>query len=203
LNGSVLKSERGEGASRVTILGRLIDGWVDGVRRIDSPNFDDRPVDESVSLVVVHAISLPPSQFGSDDIVRLFTNTLHSDAHPYFSRICTLRVSAHFLIRRDGELIQFVCCQQRAWHAGLSVWNSRERCNDFSIGIELEGCDEQPFEEAQYEKLVALIAGLRECYPIEAVVGHSDVSPGRKTDPGPNFEWPRLAGLGLALAGSR
>lgn len=164
-------------------------------QRIDSPNFDDRPAGEEVSLVVVHAISLPPSQFGSNDIECLFTNTLDPSAHPYFSSINHLRVSAHFLIRRDGELIQFVSCHKRAWHAGVSSWNGRERCNDFSIGVELEGCDEQPFEDIQYKQLEYLIESLRRSFPIESIVGHSDVSPGRKTDPGPYFDWLRVAGF--------
>jgi len=168
------------------------DGWINGVRRIDSPNQDARPAQTTISLIVVHAISLPPSHFGSDDIERLFTNTLDPAAHPYFSQISLLRVSAHFLIRRDGLLIQFVSCQRRAWHAGVSSWNGRGRCNDFSIGVELEGCDEQPFEDAQYQRLAALLAALRRCYPIEAVVGHSDIAPGRKTDPGPCFDWSRV-----------
>ena len=169
------------------------DGWFAVARRIDSPNFDDRPEGQSISLVVVHAISLPPAQFGSDDIVRLFTNTLDPRAHPYFSTISTVRVSAHFLIRRDGVLLQFVSCRQRAWHAGVSCWNGRQRCNDFSIGIELEGCDELPFEDAQYLQLMALIESLRTRYPVSAVVGHADVAPGRKTDPGPCFDWRRIA----------
>ena len=180
-----------------------IDGWMPAARRIDSPNFDDRPPEASVTLVVVHAISLPPSQFGSDDIARLFTNTLEPDQHPYFSTINTLRVSAHFLIRRDGELVQFVSCRQRAWHAGVSAWNGRERCNDFSIGIELEGCDELPFEDAQYARLVVLLAALQSCYPIDAVVGHSDISPGRKTDPGPCFEWRKIKAPGASVFQSR
>lgn len=170
-----------------------IDGWIGAAQRIDSPNFDDRPVGGVVSLVVVHAISLPPSQFGSNDIEHLFTNTLDPTAHPYFSAIIHLRVSAHFLIRRDGELIQFVSCHKRAWHAGVSSWKGRERCNDFSIGVELEGCDEWPFEDVQYRRLVDLIESLRRSFPIESIVGHSDVSPGRKTDPGPFFDWQRLA----------
>jgi AmpD protein len=179
--------------------GLSVDGWIRAARRIDSPNVDDRPAGEAISLVVVHAISLPPAQFGSDDIVRLFTNTLDPEAHPYFSRISALRVSTHFLIRRDGGLIQFVSCLRRAWHAGESSWNGRERCNDFSIGIELEGCDELPFEEAQYLRLVDLIQSLRACYPIVAVAGHSDIAPGRKTDPGQCFDWQRLAALGALL----
>lgn len=176
-----------------------VDGWMSAARRIDSPNVDDRPAGETVSLVVVHAISLPPAQFGSDDIARLFTNSLDPEAHPYFSGISALRVSAHFLIRRDGVLIQFVSCLRRAWHAGESSWDGRERCNDFSIGIELEGCDQLPFEEAQYLRLVDLIQSLRASYPIAAVVGHSDIAPGRKTDPGPCFDWQQLAGLGTLL----
>ena len=169
------------------------DGWIGAGRRIASPNFDDRPVGTLISLLVVHAISLPPSSFGSEHIERLFTNTLDPAAHPFFPRISALRVSAHFLIRRDGELIQFVSCLQRAWHAGTSSWCGRDRCNDFSIGIEVEGCDDLPFEDKQYLRLVSLIESLRTCYPIDAVVGHSDISPGRKTDPGPCFDWQRLA----------
>ena len=173
----------------------LIDGWLSSVRRVESPNFDARPDGCAISLIVVHAISLPPAQFGSDDIVRLFTNCLQPEAHPYFFEIRALRVSAHFLIRRDGSMIQFVSCRQRAWHAGASSWKGRERCNDFSIGIELEGCDDLPFEDAQYQNLANLIRVLRASYPIFDVVGHSQVSPGRKTDPGPYFDWPRLAKL--------
>ncbi len=149
-----------------------------------------------MSLIVVHAISLPPGEFGGDGIVRLFGNCLDASAHPYFAQISTLRVSAHFLLRRDGELIQFVSCAQRAWHAGLSSWNGRQRCNDFSLGIELEGCDDSPFAPVQYRRLRALIRVLCAAYPIEAVVGHSDIAPGRKTDPGPHFDWRRLASIG-------
>lgn len=173
----------------------FVDGWMSAAQRIDSPNCDERPAGEVISMLVIHAISLPPSQFGSTDVVNLFTNQLDPSAHPYFSEICHLRVSAHFLIRRDGALMQFVSCRQRAWHAGASSWKGRERCNDFSIGIELEGCDELPFEDMQYERLAGLIHSLRVCYPIEAVVGHSDISPGRKTDPGPCFDWLRIAPL--------
>ena len=169
------------------------DGWFGAARRVDSPNFDERPPGEAISLLVVHAISLPPAQFGSDDICRLFTNTLDPDAHPYFRAISSVRVSAHFLIRRDGALLQFVSCRRRAWHAGVSCWNGRSRCNDFSIGIELEGCDELPFEDAQYLGLVTLIESLRTHYPVTAVVGHADIAPGRKTDPGPCFDWQRIA----------
>lgn len=168
------------------------DGWLRGARRCVSPNFDERPGGETVSLIVVHAISLPPSQFGSDDIERFFTNTLDPAAHPYFAEIASMRVSAHFLIRRTGELIQFVSCHHRAWHAGVSMWNGRARCNDFSIGIELEGCDELPFEEAQYRRLDELVGHLRGAFPIAAVVGHCDIAPLRKTDPGPCFDWSRV-----------
>ena len=168
------------------------EGWLREGVRIDSPNFDDRPGGEKISMIVVHAISLPPSQFGGDGIVRFFTNTLDPADHPYFQSISNLRVSAHFLIRRDGSLIQFVSCGKRAWHAGASFWNGRQRCNDFSLGIELEGDDEIPFEEAQYIRLAELIESLRKNYPIDTVVGHSDISPGRKTDPGPFFNWSRI-----------
>lgn len=168
------------------------DGWLRDARRCASPNFDDRPAGEEVTLAVIHAISLPPSQFGSNDIERFFTNALDPAAHPYFAEIAAMQVSAHFLIRRNGELIQFVSCQKRAWHAGVSMWDGRERCNDFSLGVELEGCDELPFEEVQYERLIQLLEALRAVYPISAVVGHCDIAPLRKTDPGPCFDWSRL-----------
>jgi len=171
-------------------------GWLAGVMRIESPNCDERPAGETVSLIVVHAISLPPACFGGDAIIRLFTNRLDAAAHPYFAQIADLRVSAHFLIRRDGALIQFVPCHRRAWHAGLSSWQGRPRCNDFSLGVELEGCDEAPFSEAQYECLVGLLRRLCAGFPVTAVVGHSDIAPGRKTDPGPCFDWRRLASIG-------
>jgi AmpD protein len=171
-------------------------GWLDGALRIASPNCDERPAGETVSLIVVHAISLPPACFGGDAIIRLFTNRLEASAHPFFAQIAGLRVSAHFLIRRDGELIQFVSCRQRAWHAGLSCWQGRSHCNDFSIGVELEGCDEVPFTAAQYGCLLELLRLLCEDFPVTAVVGHSDIAPGRKTDPGPCFDWHRLASIG-------
>lgn len=172
------------------------DGWLPAVRRLPSPNWDERPANERICLVVIHAISLPPDEFGGPGIIQLFTNALDPDAHPYFREIHGLRVSSHFLIRRDGELIQFVACSRRAWHAGVSAWSGRERCNDFSIGIELEGSDRRPFEEAQYVTLDSLLGELRNRYPIEAVVGHSDIAPGRKTDPGPCFEWHRVRDIG-------
>lgn len=168
------------------------EGWLHDACRVPSPNFDERPAGESVRLVVIHAISLPPGEFGGPEIVQLFTNCLDPQAHPYFREIHGLRVSAHFLIRRDGELIQFVPCSRRAWHAGVSKWRDRERCNDFSIGIELEGCDQLPFEDAQYLTLNRVLAGLHWHYSIDDVVGHCDIAPGRKTDPGPCFDWHRV-----------
>ena len=170
-------------------------GLVACARFIPSPNFDERPAGTAIDLVVIHNISLPPGQFGGDAVIDLFLNRLDPAAHPYFAGIAQMRVSAHFLIRRDGELIQFVPCGQRAWHAGVSNWRGRERCNDFSIGIELEGTDELPFAEAQYERLSALVHALMQRYPIAELTGHSDIAPGRKTDPGPHFEWRRMHAL--------
>lgn len=167
-------------------------GWLRGARQVPSPNFDKRPEDETIRLIVIHSISLPPKEFGGPEIIQLFTNCLDPGEHPYFREIQGLRVSAHFLVRRDGELIQFVPCTDRAWHAGISSWMGRENCNNFSIGIELEGCEELSFEDAQYQALNRLLADLRSRFSIEAVVGHSDIAPGRKTDPGPCFDWNRL-----------
>lgn len=168
------------------------DGLLEGVRYIASPNCDARPADAHVELIVLHNISLPPGEFGGPGIVDLFLNRLDRAAHAYYAGIAHLRVSAHFLLRRDGEIIQFVCCKQRAWHAGVSLWRGRERCNDFSVGIELEGADEIPFEDAQYARLAGLIAALKGRYPITDVTGHSDIAVGRKTDPGSAFEWDRI-----------
>lgn len=168
------------------------DSWVREARRAPSPNCDVRPQGVPVRLIVIHAISLPPGQFGGDAIELLFANRLDPSAHPHFREIHHLRVSAHFLIRRDGELVQFVPCSMRAWHAGASSWRGLGRCNDFSIGIELEGCDDRPFDPAQYRTLRRLVAVLARSYPIQDIVGHSDIAPGRKTDPGPHFEWQRL-----------
>lgn len=171
-------------------------GWLTaGARHCPSPNFDERPPDGEVELIVVHNISLPPDEFGGLGVERLFTNRLDPAAHPYYAAIAGLRVSAHFFIRRDGELIQFVSAEKRAWHAGVSNWCGQERCNDFSLGIELEGCDTQAFEPAQYERLRALVVALKARYPVRDVVGHSDVAPGRKTDPGPFFDWSELSGV--------
>lgn len=171
------------------------EGLVEGARYIASPNCDERPADAAVELIVIHAISLPPGEFGGSAIVDLFMNRLDRGAHPYYATIAALRVSAHFLIRRDGELLQFVPCARRAWHAGVSTWCGRERCNDFSIGIELEGSDDAPFEQMQYRRLAALTEALRARYPITAIVGHAEIAPGRKTDPGPHFDWDRYRGL--------
>lgn len=164
-------------------------GWVSAARRIPSPHFDARPGETTVVLLVVHNISLPPAQYTSDAIIDFFLGQLDHSAHPYFETIRDVRVSSHFLIRRSGELIQFVSCADRAWHAGQSQWRGRERCNDFSIGIELEGTDDSVFESAQYECLAKLTHALLAAYPIEDIAGHSDIAPGRKTDPGPHFDW--------------
>jgi AmpD protein len=169
-------------------------GLLADVRFVASPNCDERPAGDAVCLLVIHAISLPPGEFGGRGVEALFTNRLDPDQHPYYRKIAGLRVSAHFFIRRDGELIQFVPCDLRAWHAGASRWHDHERCNDFSVGVELEGCDEQDFEAAQYKMLNRLIAALKQRYPIAAIVGHSDIAHGRKTDPGPGFDWVRVVG---------
>jgi AmpD protein len=162
------------------------------MRIVDSPNHDERPPGTEISLVVLHSISLPPGEYGGGDIERLFTNCLDPDAHPYFREICGLKVSAHFLVRRDGSVVRFVPVERRAWHAGASSWRGRSRCNDFSVGIELEGAEEEPFAPAQYESLVSLLKQLRSTLPLRDIAAHSDVAPGRKTDPGARFDWPRL-----------
>lgn len=168
------------------------DGWCPQARRADCTNFDERPDDAEISLLIVHNISLPPGEFGGPYIEDLFANRLDCDAHPYFDQLRGLRVSAHFLVRRDGEIVQFVPTQARAWHAGVSRFNGRERCNDFSIGIELEGSDVADFCDAQYRSLVHLSHVLLSRHPISAVCGHEHVAPGRKTDPGPHFDWVRF-----------
>jgi AmpD protein len=167
-------------------------GVVRAAAQIPSPNFDARPADARISLLVIHNISLPPSQFGGPWIVELFTNRLDPAVHPYFATIADLRVSAHFLIRREGALAQFVPCGLRAWHAGDSSWRARQNCNDFSIGVELEGTDDVPYEEIQYRILARLTRALRRRYSIRDIVGHRDIAPQRKTDPGPAFDWPRF-----------
>ena len=168
------------------------DGWLKGTRWVASPNQGERPAGSAVSLVVLHSISLPPDDFAGNWVERFFLNRLDPQAHPYFSTIAGLQVSAHFLIRRDGQAIQFVGCDRRAWHAGQSIWQGRENCNDYSVGIELEGSDSQPFAPAQYAMLWRLIDALRARYPLRAIAGHCHVAPGRKSDPGPFFDWATL-----------
>jgi N-acetyl-anhydromuramoyl-L-alanine amidase len=171
------------------------DGFVPLARYIESPNCDARPDRAPITLAVVHGISLPPGEFGGPGIIDLFTNRIDPEAHPYYASVAALRVSAHFVIRRDGELLQFVRCTMRAWHAGASSWRGRERCNDFSLGIELEGADTVPYAPMQYRVLARLLKALYRRYRFRHVVGHSDVAPGRKTDPGAAFDWNRLAAL--------
>lgn len=192
---------RGEGRGgkgrRISPPPLVIDdhGLAVGVPFIASPNCDARPGGCPVSLVVIHHISLPPGVFGGTGIVDLFTNRLDPAAHPYYATIEGATVSAHFLIRRGGNLVQFVPCGARAWHAGESAWKGRARCNDFSIGVELEGTGEAPFTAAQYRQLARLTRALKARYPIRDIVGHSDIAPGRKSDPGPHFEWRRYRAL--------
>ncbi len=167
-------------------------GRVDAARCVASGNCDERPPGEAITLLVIHNISLPPGEFGGDGIERLFTNELDCAAHPYYHTLDGLRVSAHFLIRRTGELLQFVPCAKRAWHAGISTWSGRSGCNDFSIGIELEGTDDLPYTEPQYRVLAELTRALQSAYPIAAIAGHCDIAPARKTDPGASFDWSRF-----------
>ena len=167
------------------------DGWLSGVRRIASPNFDTRPPGTAIDLLVIHNISLPPGEFGGKAVAQLFTNVLDTEAHPYYAQLQGLKVSAHFLVRRNGEIIQFVPCGKRAWHAGTSLWQGRSCCNDFSVGVELEGSDHVPFSDRQYVALARLTRVLQRAYPLRAIVGHADIAPARKTDPGPCFDWQR------------
>ena len=178
-----------------TMSRRWDGGWLRQARRCPSPNFNERPGGTEISLALIHSISLPPGQFGGDGVERLFTNRLDWDTHPYFQTIRGIEVSAHFFVRRDGELLQFVSCDDRAWHAGTSVWRARPGCNDYSVGIELEGLEGSAFEASQYAELKGLLADLRDRYPIAAIAGHEHVAPGRKCDPGPGFDWSHLAGL--------
>ena len=164
-------------------------GWYRFARRLDSPNFGARPCDASIDLVVLHSISLPPGVYGGDEVQALFTNQLDWNAHPYFQQIKGLEVSAHFYVRRNGDLWQFVSCDARAWHAGKSSHRGRDNCNDFSIGVELEGLEGDTFETAQYETLQALLAAIAQQYPVQHVAGHEHIAPGRKIDPGPGFDW--------------
>jgi N-acetyl-anhydromuramoyl-L-alanine amidase len=173
-------------------------GLLAAARQVPSPNFDERPAGTPPELIVVHGISLPPGEYGGPWIDQLFTNSLPAGAHPYFAEIATLKVSSHLLIRRDGGIVQYVPFHHRAWHAGASNYCGRERCNDFSIGIELEGTDESAYEPAQYRSLRNAILALCAAYPslsTEQITGHSEIAPGRKTDPGPAFDWPRLRAL--------
>jgi AmpD protein len=178
-------------------------GWYRAARPVPSPNVGTRPAGAAVTLAVVHAISLPPGVWGGDAIERFFTNRLDPAAHPYFAGIATLQVSAHFLIRRTGEVVQFAAVDARAWHAGRSAWRGRADCNDWSLGVELEGLDGLRFTTAQYQRLAWLLRDVARAWPVAEVVGHEHVAPGRKNDPGPGFDWLRLAGLlrgsGLAV----
>jgi AmpD protein len=171
------------------------DGWWTGATACPSPHFGPRPQGARIDLVVLHSISLPPGQYGGPQIEQLFTGQLDWDAHPYFQQIRGMQVSAHFLVRRDGATLQFVSCDQRAWHAGPSHWRGRDNCNDFSIGIELEGLEGDTFEPAQYHALAALMQALAVRYPLREVAGHEHVAPGRKIDPGPGFDWQALQQL--------
>ncbi len=171
-----------------------LSGWIEGIQQLASENFNQRP-DGEISLLVIHNISLPPGEFGTGMVDALFTNRLPVDHHPFFQEIKDLRVSAHFLIERDGHIKQYVSCLDRAWHAGISCFQEHDNCNDFSIGIEMEGTDDQPFTEQQYASLLLLVHELQRHYPLitnERICGHSDIAPGRKTDPGPFFDWSRL-----------
>ena len=167
-------------------------GWLTGARRVPSPNCGPRPEGAVTDLIVLHSISLPPGKYGGPEVEQLFTNRLDWSAHPYFEQIRGLEVSAHFFVRRDGSLLQFVDTDDRAWHAGVSCWRGRDRCNDDSIGIELEGLEGQTFEPAQYETLARLCGHLAERHPIAHIAGHEHIAPGRKLDPGPGFDWARL-----------
>jgi AmpD protein len=170
-------------------------GTVRAAAQVPSPNCDARPPGTEITLLVVHNISLPPGEFGGTAIAELFTNRLDPGAHPYFATVAQQRVSAHFLVGRDGALTQFVSCAERAWHAGVSAWRGRAQCNDFSIGVELEGTDVLAYEAAQYRVLARLIRALRRRYPVADLAGHQDIAPGRKTDPGPAFDWDCLRRL--------
>lgn len=171
------------------------DGWWPVARAVASPNHGPRPAGTAISLVVLHSISLPPGHYGGREVEQLFTNTLDWDAHSYFQTIRGIEVSAHFFVRRGGRVLQFVSVERRAWHAGRSSWQGRDNCNDYSVGIELEGLEGETFTDAQYRALSRLLAALRRVCPIEAIAGHEHVAPGRKFDPGPGFDWRRLLAL--------
>ena len=178
------------------------EGWWSGAAHCPSPNQGPRPEGMAVEMVVLHSISLPAGHYGGPQIRQLFTNTLDISSHPEFEALRGLEVSAHFLIRRDGQVVQFVSCERRAWHAGRSIWKGRDNCNDFSIGIELEGLEGLDFESAQYARLGPLLRSIRRRYPVEMVVGHEHIAPGRKGDPGPGFQW-RALRLQLGWADQR
>lgn len=173
------------------------EGWLNEAKHVPSPNFGARPAGARIDLIVIHSISLPPGQFGGDEVERFFTNRLDCDAHPYFAQLRELRVSAHFYVRRDGAIVQFVSTHDRAWHAGQSHYRGRDNCNDDSVGIELEGLEGGSFEPAQYDSLVRLCLAIAQVHPVGHVAGHEHVAPRRKGDPGPGFDWVRLQqGLG-------
>ncbi|MCL6270535.1 1,6-anhydro-N-acetylmuramyl-L-alanine amidase AmpD [Sansalvadorimonas sp. 2012CJ34-2] len=177
---------------------KIENGWLDAARICPSPNFDKRPEGTDIDLLVIHNISLPPGQFGGSYINQLFTNTLNPDDHPFFQEVAGMEVSAHLLISRDGSCTQFVSFDDRAWHAGVSCWQGRTACNDFAIGIELEGADDVAYDERQYEALAAVTRELLVAYPkltVDTITGHSDIAPGRKTDPGKAFDWQRYRSL--------
>jgi AmpD protein len=183
---------------QVRLLMQIENGWLTGARCAATPNCDDRPDENDIALIVIHCISLSPNEFGGEWIDCLFSNTLDPTAHPYFEGICHLRVSSHLLIRRDGEVVQYVPFHKRAYHAGISRFGDRTACNDFSIGIELEGTETVPYTDAQYRQLTAVIESLLGTYPTlspDRITGHSDIAPDRKTDPGPSFDWERLEAL--------
>jgi AmpD protein len=182
----------------------LATGLMRGAKQIASPNYDARPAGVEADLIVIHGISLPPGEFGGPWIERLFTNALPAEIHPYFAEVAPLRVSSHLVVQRDGALTQYVSFADRAWHAGQSNYQGRAACNDFSVGVELEGTDTLPYEATQYEALAAVVAALCAAYPrlsADRLVGHSDIAPGRKTDPGPAFDWPRARRLIGAACG--
>jgi len=181
-------------------------GLMRGARQIASPNFDSRPAGVEADLIVVHGISLPPGEFGGPWIDRLFTNTLPADGHPYFREVCSMRVSSHLVVSRDGSVTQYVKFTERAWHAGNSAYQGREACNDFSVGVELEGTDALPYEAAQYAALAKVVCALCAAYPRlspDRLAGHSDIAPGRKTDPGPAFDWQLARRLIAAAVSAR
>jgi N-acetyl-anhydromuramoyl-L-alanine amidase len=168
---------------------KIVNGWLQGVKQVISPFYDERPINQPISLLVIHNISLPPNEYGGPYVEQLFTGQLNPKEHPYFASIYQLKVSSHLFIRRDGEIIQFVPFNKRAWHAGKSVFEGQENCNDFSIGIEMEGCDTDSFTSIQYQQLAKITLLLQQHYAIENIAGHSDIAPDRKTDPGPCFDW--------------